>query len=176
MNLLVVYFSETGNTEMVARAIHDEVSKHYDARLEEVKVITTNELNEFDLVFLGSACHSADLAVPVKRLLDDLPRSPRFKLAGFFTCAATQETVSEYAGKCLVSFETACKEKKIDFLGCFNCQGNPSPELTKSMLAGGAPLSDTELEAYFEEVKKHPNPEDLQNAKDFAKKILQKFG
>ena len=176
MNVLNLYFSSTGNTEKVARAIYDEVSKEQSAILDEVKKVSPNDLNDYDLIFLGSACHSADLAVPAKRLLENLPSSPRFKLAGFFTCAATQETVNKYAGQCMVSFETVCKEKNIDFLGCFNCHGNPSPELTKSMLGGGAPLSDAELEAYFEEVKKHPNPEDLQNAKEFARKIMQEFG
>ncbi|MHA2428192.1 MAG: flavodoxin family protein, partial [Candidatus Hermodarchaeia archaeon] len=73
------------------------------------------------------------------------------------------------------SFEKACKDKDIDFLGCYNCQGNPSPQLTKSMKAGGAPLSDDELRDYFEEVTKHPNSEDLQKAKEFARTILQKF-
>jgi hypothetical protein len=43
------------------------------------------------------------------------------------------------------------------------------------MKAGGAPLSDDELRDYFEEVTKHPNSEDLQKAKEFARTILQKF-
>jgi flavodoxin len=175
MKVLVSYYSETGNTEKVARAIHEEVSKEHVALLEPVKKVTIEDLTKFDLIFLGSPCHSADLSVPVKRILDEFPRSPRFKLAGFFTCAATLDTIDKYAGKCMISFEKACKEKGVDFLGCYNCQGNPSPQLTKSMKAGGAPLSDDEMRKYFDEVVKHPTPKDLQKAKGFARKILEKF-
>lgn len=175
MKVLVAYYSETGNTEKVARAIHEELSKEHEALLEQVKKVPTHDLRNFDLVVLGSPCHSADLAVPVKRILDAFPRSPRFKFAGFFTCAATKDTINKYAGMCTISFEKACTDKEIDFLGCYSCQGNPSPQLTKSMKAGGAPLSDDELRDYFEEVVKHPSSEDLQKAKKFTRTILQKF-
>ncbi len=175
MKVLVAYYSETGNTEKVARTIHEELSKKHESLLEEVKKITANDLSNYALVFLGSPCHMSDVAAPVKRILGDLPHSPRFRLAGFFTHAATMDTIYKYAGKCTTSFEKACKEKEVAFTGCYSCQGNPSPQLSKSMKEGGAPLSDAELKDYFEDVRKHPSPEDLQQAKEFAKKILREL-
>ena len=85
MKVLVAYYSETGNTEKIAKAIYEEASKKHEAHLKRIQDITADTLNNYDLVFLGSACHSSDLAVPVKKLLKALPESPKFKLAGFFT-------------------------------------------------------------------------------------------
>ena len=174
MKVLVAFYSETGNTEKIARAIYEEVSKGHEAHLKKIKEITVESLNDYDLVFLGSACHSTDLAAPVKRILETFPKSPKFKLAGFFTHACTMDTCNKWAGKCAVSFEKASKKKEVDFKGCFNCQGVPSPPLMKSMKEG-APISKAELREYFEEVRKHPSPEDLQKAKEFARKILQEL-
>ena len=83
--MLVAYYSETGNTEKIAKAIYGEASREHEAHLTRVKDISAETLNDYDLVFLGSACHSSDLAAPVKKLLKELPESPKFKLAGFFT-------------------------------------------------------------------------------------------
>ena len=99
MKVLVAYYSETGNTKKIARAIHEELSKEHESTLEDVKTITGNDLSNYDLVFLGSPCHMADVALPVKRILETLPRSPRLRLAGFFTHAATMDTIPKYAGK-----------------------------------------------------------------------------
>jgi flavodoxin I len=134
MKILVAFFSETGNTEKVARAIHEEVlSKGYEAYLKRVEEITSDRLNDYDLIFLGSACHSRDLAQPVKQILEDISSSPRYKLAGFVTHATytsegderKRELYLQWASKCIESFERTSKEKEIDFLGFFNCQGAP---------------------------------------------------
>ncbi len=39
----------------------------------------------------------------------------------------------------------------------------------------GAPISKAELREYFEEVRKHPSPEDSQKAKEFAREVLSKI-
>lgn len=173
MKVLVAYYSETGNTEKIARAICEEVSGEHEAHLKKIKEVVADVLNDYDLVFLGSACHSTDLAAPVKRILETLPELPKFKLAGFFTHATTcaGELFNRWASNCIVSFEKASKEKQIDFKGYYNCQGAPSPpieEFIKKMIL----TSTNGWEEYIEEVRKHPSPEDLQKAKEFARKVL----
>ena len=81
MKILVAYYSETGNTEKIARAIYEEASEEHEARLERANRVAANDLSNYDLVFLGSQCHSTDLAAPVKTILDGIPHSPKFKLA-----------------------------------------------------------------------------------------------
>jgi flavodoxin I len=181
LKVLVAYYSETGNTEKIAKAIFEEVSKDHEAHLKKIKEVTADTLNDYDLVFLGSACHSADLTAPVKRILEALPESPRFKLAGFFThsvpcpedSARTRHLFNRWAGRCPVSFEKMSKEKQIDFKGYFNCQGVPSPPI-QEFIKKDVIVDADEWEAYMKEVTKHPSIEDLQKAKGFAREVLSR--
>ncbi|UCG36760.1 MAG: flavodoxin domain-containing protein [Candidatus Bathyarchaeota archaeon] len=172
MKTLVAYYSQTGNTEKVARAIYEEASRDHEAYLEKIEDITADTLNEYDLVFLGSACHSSDLATPVKEVLDAISDSPKFKLAGFFTHATSSGGFNKWASKCVLSFQEASRVKKITFIGYYNCQGVPAPliqEFIKSEVFGDS-LAD--WEGYFEEVRKHPSLEDLQKAREFARRTI----
>ena len=130
--ILVAYFSQTGNTEKVARAIYDEVaSSGHDAQLKNVTGLTAAHLAEYDLVFLGSACHSADLATPVLEILGGIPPDSRLRLAGFATHSSPrpggsesdQEMYERWASGCLRSFEKTSQETRLEFLGYFGCQG-----------------------------------------------------
>jgi flavodoxin len=88
MNILIAHFSQTGNTAKVAQAIYEEtLSQGHKVDLKKIAEITSNSLDAYDLVFLGSACHDTDLARPVKRVLEGIASSPPFKLAGFVTHA-----------------------------------------------------------------------------------------
>lgn len=174
MKVLVAYYSETGNTEKIAGAIYGEVSKEHEVYLKKIKEVTVDTLNDYDLVFLGSACHSTDLAAPVKRMLDAIPHSPRFKLAGFFTHATSSGGFKRWASKCILSFQKTSKEKKIDFEGYYNCQGVPSPPI-QEFIKREVITSAGEWEEYFEEVRKHPSIEDLQKVKEFAREVLSRM-
>jgi flavodoxin I len=179
MRILVAFYSETGNTEKVARALHEETSMDHKVHLKKVSAVEPAAFSNYDVVFLGSACHDADLAVPVKKVLKALPDSPAFKLAGFFTHAtylpggnqAQQTLFSKWAGKCIESFQNISKEKQIDFKGYFNCQGAPSPPI-KEFIKREIVTSPDEWEEYEKEVMKHPTLEDLQRAKKFAREIM----
>ena len=135
MRILVAYFSQTGNTEKIALVIHEEALKKYPSHLKKIQEVKVSEIENYNLVFLGSACHSADLGTPVKKFLENLPQPPKFRLAGFFTHATVmpegserdQELFDTWAGKCILSFEKACQEKQIDFKGYYHCQGAPTP-------------------------------------------------
>lgn len=182
MKILVVYYSETGNTERVAQAIHDEASLEHDVDLRKIKDIDVEDLNEYDLVFLGSACHSGDLAPPVKTLLDAIPESPKYYLAGFFTHSTLKadddwfphagELFERWAGRSNKSFERLM-EKGVGFKGCFNCMGAPSPQIEEFIHRRIIP-DDEEFVRYMEEARKHPTIEDLAKARDFAREVLLK--
>lgn len=177
--MLVVYYSETDNTKKVAGAIYEEASKEHEADLKRVEEITVDVLNDYDMVFLGSACHSADLARPAKRILNAIPKSPRFKLAGFFTHATYTSGESQnqnvlfnrWASKCITSFQEVSKEKQIDFKGYFDCQGAPSPPI-QQFIRRKIVTSPNAWEEYIKKVMKHPTSEDLKKAKEFARKTL----
>lgn len=96
MKILIAYFTQTGNTEKIARAIYEEVlSQGHEVHLMSIADIASDSFNSYGLVFLGSACHDADLAKPVKRILEAIAKSPSFKMAGF----ATHATVTPKGGE-----------------------------------------------------------------------------
>lgn len=174
MKVLVTYYSDTGNTEKVAKAIYEEVSKKNKTDLKKVKETKMEDLEQYDLVFLGSPTHSFDLSSPVKKILAALPEAPKYKLAGFIT---HMSPISEkHAGhdRSFTSFEKVSKEKQIDFRGVYDCQGVATPQV-QQFVKKIMNVPDAEWEKRVKEMEKHPSAEDLQKAKEFAKQVLAKM-
>jgi flavodoxin I len=180
VKILVANFSETGNTKKVARAIFEAaLEKGHEVHLRTVAEITAAGLDDYDLVFLGSACHSSDLAQPVKRVLEGMAPSPAFKLAGFATHATfasggsprEQELYERWASQCFRSFQQASEQKQIVFLGYFSCQGAPNPGI-EAFIRSTIITDDAEWERYAEDVRRRPDAGDLRNAREFAEKVL----
>jgi hypothetical protein len=184
MRVLVVYHSQTRNTERVARAIHAEArALGHAADLEKVRGLDPRDLDGYDLVFLGAPCHHGDLAKVVKRLLGTLPSSARFTLAGFVTHATylpdggerRRTLYEQWAGKCAPSFEEACARSGIPFAGFFGCQGAPSKPI--ELFIHRAIFKDREEWAeYIAETRKHPTEEDLAAARAFARAVAAPIG
>jgi flavodoxin len=182
MKVLIAYYSETGNTKKIAEAIYEEASSHHEVVLGRVKKLKVTQLDEYDLVILGAACHDSDLARPLKKMLAELPRNPKYKLAGFFTHATYMPGDSErntasfdrWAAKCGPSFENTCQEKNIQFLGYFHCMGVPSKPIER-FIHREIIVADDEWQEYLLEVRTHPNAQDLLNAKEFTQEVLAKY-
>ena len=184
MKILVAYFTQTGNTEKIAEAIYGEIlSQGNDADLKRTDELTPERLNDYDLVFLGSACHDTDLARPVKSILEEIAPSPPFKLAGFVTHSTympeggerQREVHEAWAGRCIKSFERACQEKGVEWCGYFSCQGAPC-SLIEAFIHQEIVTEAQEWEEYVAEVRKHPNEEDKEKAREFARVVLAQSG
>lgn len=76
MKVLVTYYTMTGNTERIAKAIHQEVSKGHESYLKKVDEVKQEKLNLHDLIFVGSPTHAGNLAAPVKKSLANCPSHP----------------------------------------------------------------------------------------------------
>jgi flavodoxin len=183
LTVLVAHFSQTGNTEKTARAIYDEVvSGGHDVRLKRIADVTVDDLPEYDLVFLGSACHSADLAPPVLEILEAIPIGSRLKLAGFATHSCPRAEGNErdqslherWASGCLRSFEEAYEDTRLELLGYFGCQGAASPSIEEFIHSTILPDED-EWQSFVSEVRKHPDATDLRDAKEFAQSVLTRY-
>ena len=181
MKILITYYSETGNTKMIAEAIHAITSQNNDSVLKDFKDLKVEELDNYDLVFLGSACHHADLAPPVLRFVETIPESPKFKLAGFVTHStyppegsdSHAEMFEQWGSKCSKTYEKLQTEKNIDYKGYFRCMGVPSKPI-EGFIHNEIITDKDEWIEYLEEIVKHPNEIDVENAKKFAKDILAK--
>ena len=182
MKILIIYFSQTGNTKKIAEAIHEITSKNHDSTLERIKKVKIEDLVNFDLIFIGSACHDSDLAKPVLRFLKKIPESPKYAIAGFYTHSTylpegddrIKKLSQRWSGKCRATFEEFKEEKNINFKGSFRCQGIPSPPI-EQFIHKTIIKDDEEWTEFLEEVKKHPNEKDLENVKKFAQDIIINF-
>lgn len=96
MKTLVLYYSLSGQTKKIAEAIFEVAKKESDAELSELKDFTGDQLDNYDLVFVGAPCHDADIAKPIKQLLDNIPEKPQFKLACFVTHSCSPPEQSDH--------------------------------------------------------------------------------
>ena len=180
MKVLVLYFSQTSNTKRVGESIYEGASKEHDADIKSLEEVKVEDLNGYDLVFIGSTCHDSDLAKPTIRFLESIPENPPFSMAGFYTHSAytrddkrfkrAEEVFDKWAARGLRTFERISREKGIDYKGYFNCMGAPNPGI-ETFIKGMIVQDEEEWEEYLEEVKKHPSSEDLENAKLFAERV-----
>lgn len=180
MKILVGYFSETGNTKRIAEAIGEEAATcGHDVDIKTAGEITASALGAYDIVFLGSTCHSSDIAAPVKGVLKSIPKGSKFKLVGFATHstfmpeggASQKEMYERWAGKCPATFETLSKKKRIDLLGFFHCQGAPSPQIEAFIRSRVIP-DETQWNEYIQEARTHPTAEDIEAAREFTRNLL----
>jgi flavodoxin I len=173
LKVLVAYYSDTGNTEKIAKAIYEEASKKHQAQLKKIKEVKPEDLGNYDFVFLGSPCHSGDLAAPAKKLLAAIPKSPRYKLAAFLTHMS--EVSKDHGGynACIRSLEDFKKDKQVDLKGVYDCQGVPSQQVAE-LIKKVRNLPAEEFENRMKEARKHPSAEDIQKAKEFVAKVLSK--
>jgi len=183
MRILITYFTHSNNTKEIAESIFDELEdQNHEVDIERIENVKPESLNEYDLVFIGSACHHADVGAPVKALLKEISHSPPFKMAGFVTHATkmaeggerNKELYQRWAGKCVKTFTQVCEEKSIEFLEYFHCKGIPIPPIA-DFIHQEIILDEEEWEEYKEEIKTHPDEFDLLNAKAFAKSVLSKL-
>ena len=169
MKVLVTYFSQSGNTEKIAKAIWEEASQANEADCKKLEDITPEGVAGYDVIFIGSPLHSGSLAAPVKECLGVLQASSGQKMAGFITHMAPA-----YPEQDMESFadliKTACKEKGIEYIGCFDCQGF----LAEAMHAALQKKinNDEQWAEMVMQMTGHPNEEDVEKANAFAREVL----
>ncbi len=145
MKSLVVYYSKSGNTEKVAKAIARGLGTELK-KIEEVE-----NVSQYELICIGTPVHALAPAKPVKEFLEKLPDLSGRKGAGFCTMHAV-------GGKrTLRIIKERLENKGISFLGGFSCKG------ASSFFGDIGPK-------IFNRGK--PNEEDLKRAEDFGKKLL----
>ena len=183
MKILVGYFSESGNTKRIAEAIGEEATiGGHEVSVQPVGAVDENQMEGYEVFFVGSTCHSSDLAVPVKQFLGRIPDAGKFKLAGFATHSTVmpegdgwqKEMYERWAGRCPTTFETAAKEKGIDLLGFFHCQGAPSPQI-EAFIHDTVIPDEEQWAEYIEDARKHPTANDIEAAREFTRSALAKY-
>lgn len=170
MKILIIYFSQTGNTGRIARAIHDELSSGHDVTIRSIEESPLPPVSDFDFLFIGSPCHAGTLSGPVKAYLSELQYGSRFHAAGFITHASPAYNRADYEN-CMEYFNSIFKKKMIRYHGCYECQGALAPQLHE-FLKKSRNISDEEWDRMVSEMKSHPDEHDIAGAKQFARDAL----
>ncbi len=170
MKVLVSYFSQSGNTEKIAKGIWEEASQASEADLKKLEDVGTEDFAGYDFIFIGSPLHSANLAAPVKEFLTNIKAGSSQKMAGFITHFAAAYPNQDMDGF-TEPIQAVCKEKKIEYKGCFDCQGALTESLHEAVKKK-LNLSDEAWEDILKQMTGHPNEEDVAKAKAFAREVL----
>jgi NAD(P)H dehydrogenase (quinone) len=95
--LLIVYYSESGNTKRMAEEIGRGAGRNgVDVELKKVEDCNVNDLLEPDGIVIGSPTYFSNVAWQVKKLIDESitlynnGRQLKNKIGGFFTSTGTQ--------------------------------------------------------------------------------------
>jgi flavodoxin I len=171
MKILITYYSDTGNTEKVAKSIKEGIVGHYVDFLP-VKQVDPLSLESYDLVFLGSGIYAYAINRRITSLIKKAPKLPH-RFVYFYTHESQNPWPNAFKSIRNIIGQNNCK-----IIGEFECRGENLKMTEKSRqnamknLAAG---EKKEWEKQYNLVKGRPNEEDLDNAKKFAQSIMQKL-
>jgi len=163
MKVLVTYYSETGNTEKVARAIFDGVQK---AEKDLFPIGDVDGVEDYDLIFVGFPVHANSVPPGVEPFLRAIPEGK--KVALFATHGSLR------GGKlATTAFEYAMSlASKARIIGTFSCRGKVKASLLEEL------LKKPEHAAWAEEAQSsaatHPDDADLAEGEAFGRKMAKK--
>ncbi len=170
MNIGIIYYSQTGNTERVAQAIAKELENH-NPKIMKATEVDQSSLGAFGLVFLGSGVYGISVGKPLQVIARKIETLPE-KVALFFTHASTDPVMHADAFK---RVEKALIKKGATIVGKFDCLGETArlPQSTRTEMAAELSAEEQEAARAAEELLRgRPNEHDLQAAQEFARKII----
>ena len=169
MEILVCYFSNTGNTEKVAKSIAEGIEDE-DVKVLKVQDADPSNLKNYDLVILGSGIYGGKLSKKVAVFMKEVTEYPP-KFA-FFN---THQSSTAYQ-KAFKRIRSKLEESGSEVIGEFDCIGENlgmPKETILGMLAKLPPEERKRQEAKIEATTGHPDEQDLANAKAFGKSLLK---
>jgi flavodoxin len=161
MKVLITYFSQTGNTEKVAHAIHDAIAVEKDM----VPIAEVQSTEGYDAIFCGFPVHAHSVPVPVQEFIKTL--APDTKIAMFATHGSL--TGGELAVTAIEHAVTLASKLKV--LGTFGCRGQVDRKILETL------AQKPEHQVWVQMAKgaaNHPDESDLADAKVFARSMVAK--
>jgi flavodoxin len=161
MKALVAYYSESGNTEKLAKAIYEGTTSSD----KEIGKIADVDPSGFDVVFVGFPVQASSVPGKVEKFIKSIPEGK--KLAFFVTHGSLRGgqlaiTALYYA------FSLALN---MTVLGTFGCRGEVKAGIIESL------LKTPEHKAWAMEAQSavgHPDDADLEDGKTFAELMIAK--
>ena len=161
MKVLVTYYSESGNTESLAKAIIEGVN----ASTKEMASIGEANADEADVIFIGFPVHASSVPTKVESFIKALPKG---KMVAFFVTHGSLR-----GGQLAISalYHALSLAVKLKVLGTFGCRGQVKPELIEAL------LEKPEHRGWALEAQSaagHPDQADFEDGKEFADLMIGK--
>jgi flavodoxin len=163
MKALVTYYSQTGNTEKLARAIYEAIPMEKEL----LPVQNVKNTKGYDIIFVGFPVHAHSVPAKLIPLFKDLPAGQNIALFcthGSLRGGHLPKQALEHA----IGLSNGAK-----ILGTFGVRGRVNANVIDSL------MKQLEHRAWAEEAQgadEHPSDADLADAKEFARKVLAKIG
>jgi flavodoxin len=172
MKILVSYSSLTGNTKKVATAIYNELLLHSEAnRVDLLPITNFINIGDYDYIFHGFWVDKENADPKSKKYFSIIQNK---KIALFATLGALAD--SPHAHKSMQKAGLLLDESNT-LLPTFICRGKIDPILTerrrKKYPIGHKQALTPEREALHISSHKHPNKDDLKNAREWAISVLR---
>lgn len=149
MEVILIYFSQTGNTQSVALAMSDAFQRAgHASRAINLRRTSVEDAIRCDLLGIGTACISSKAPTPVKLFLQSLPFIKGQDAFVFATSGGAP-------GRVLSEMSKLLRNKGANVLGGFLTRGHvthPAPHM-------------------FDRFPERPNPIDLERAHQFVHEI-----
>ncbi|HEJ83075.1 MAG: flavodoxin family protein [Deltaproteobacteria bacterium] len=162
MKVLVTYFSETGNTEKLAKAVFEAVES---SKKEILPVQEVTGIDGYDVIFIGFPVHSHNVPGKVEALVKKLPEGQ--KVAYFATHGSLR------GGELAVTafYHALNLAKNAVILGTFGCRGKVKQQIIDAL------MEKLEHRAWAQEAQSatgHPDEADLEDARDWVERMIIK--
>jgi len=167
MNILVTYWSQTGNTRKIAEAIYKSISC-----TKELKTFEEVESCEgFDLIFIGFPVMQFGPPQAARKFIAS--RAAGKSIALFITHAMFSESKDPAQQAMLAKELDKCTSicSKANLRGLFHCQGELSEKITSELLATGIPIL-SEFAAMRPGTIGHPDRYEVEEARNFARMMI----
>jgi flavodoxin len=163
MKALVTYYSQTGNTEKIARAIYDAI--HFEKELLPVRDITS--VQGYDIIFAGFPVQAHSVPAAFLPFFKKLPAGQQIALFcthGSLRGGQLPKQAIEHA----IGLASGAR-----IIGTFTVRGEVNPKVLDSL------MNSPQHHVWAQEAlgaSNHPDQADLADAKEFVKNILAKIG
>ncbi len=171
MKILITYFSQSGNTKMIAEAINNGLFTE-EVDLKPINEMDPTEFGKYDLVFLGSGVYGSRIHSSVVNLMKKVTEFPT-KFVYFCTHASLKLYQTPF-----VKVTRILEKNNCTIIGKFDCVGENKIMSLESRMQAINSIPAKERDKALKDLKLtegRPNEDDVKNAKKFAESILQKI-
>ena len=162
MKARVAYYSESSNTEKLAKAIYHGITATPE---KEIGTISEAKAQDYNVIFVGFPVQASSVPAKVEKFIKSVPEGK--KVAYFVTHGSLR------GGQLAISalYYAFSLAMKVTVLGTFGCRGQVKPDLIEAL------LKSPEHKAWAMEAQSaagHPDNADLEDGKEFASLMIAK--